>query len=225
LARAEMAEASGDIPKSVIPVVTPISLPEMVAIDIDKKPFVGRGGSIVNISTTGLIGNTNVFVPIRSYNDLSIGETLKEFVQNRMRDGEALYEALGDSDGNVGIVVGAAGRNKAVATDPLGNPYDYVSQPANNAKNGDLINVRAHTIMSAIAGSVDRIASIQLAQNIQVQATNVGTDKDVVGVPEFRAVNGAIVPTPERDGGLIDGAFIATKYVGPILGGNFVPGF
>ena len=196
-----------------------------VAFNVDKKPFVGRGGSIMNISTSGVIGNIGASVPIRSYNDLSNGETVKEFVERRLRDGQALYESLGDSDGNVGIVVGSAGRNKAVATDPLGNPYDYVSQPAKNAKNGDLINVRAHTIMSAIAGSVDRIASIQLAQNIQVQATNVGTDKDVVGVPEFRSITGAIVPTPERDGGLIDGAFIAKKYVGPTLGGNFFPGF
>jgi hypothetical protein len=193
--------------------------------EVDKKSYVGRGGSILNVSMTGSVGNIAAAIPIKSYNDILNGESMKSFVERKLRDGEALFESLGDGDGNVGFVVGSAGRNKAVAVDPFGNPFEFASQPAVNAKNGDLMNIRVNTIMSAVAGSVDRIAAIQLAHNIQVQATNVGTDKGVVGVTEFLDLEGEIVSTPVRDGGLIDGAFVARKLTGSNIGGNVFPGF
>jgi hypothetical protein len=177
---------------------------------VDPKPFVGRGGSVLNVNIEGTVGNMSPFSPIHSYNDTFGGETIQQFVESRLRIGEVPFgfETLGDGDGNVGIVVGAAGRNKAVRLDPLGAPFDYLDQPATNGKNGDLINFSGAAIMSAVAGSVDRVAAIQLASNIRVNATLVGTDKDPVGSFDYLNENGDPVPQPVRDGSLIDGAFI-----------------
>jgi hypothetical protein len=187
----------------------------------DKKIYVGRGGSILNVNINGSAGNTDINSPIRSYNDILNGESMAEFVERRIRIGEAPFEALGDGDGNVGIVVGAAGRNKAVLLDPIGAPYEYFDQPATNAKNGDLINFKGREIMSAVAGSVDRLAAIQLAKNITVAAgTLVGQDKAPVGVLQYLNEFGLPIDEdgnpldhPVRDGRLIDGAFIAQKRV------------
>jgi hypothetical protein len=178
---------------------------------------VGRGGSIMNINLDSNIGNAAPSVGIKSYNDVLNGETVAEFVSRRMRIGTALVETLSDQDGNVGIVVGSAGRNKAVATDPLGAPYVFKSQPATKAKNGDLLNVTVNTLMSAVAGSVDRLAAIQLVSNINVTSgLLVGTDKDPLDSIDYLDPDGNPVASnpvrPVRDGRLIDGAVIAIKY-------------
>jgi hypothetical protein len=181
---------------------------------VDPKPFVGRGGSILNVDIAGTAGNMNASSPIHGYNDTLNGETIQDYVESHLRVGLGLgaTETLGDGDGNVGIVVGAAGRNKAVRLDPLGQPYDYIDQPATNAKNGDLISFEAQSIMSAVAGSVDRLAAIQLAKNIRVDGSKVGQDKDTVGSFDYLDQNGVPVLNPVRDGRLIDGAMIAKVY-------------
>lgn len=175
----------------------------------DKVSYVGRGGSIQNVNTKGNIGNSEAIVAIKSYNDILNGESMRDFVERRLRVGEALIESLGDSDGNVGIVVGSAGRIKAVVTDPVGAPYEYTTQPAKNARNGDLINITASEIMSAVAGSVDRIASIQLAKNI-FSSGGIGTSlKGPTGAPDFVNVDGTVDNTAELGGRLIDGILFA----------------
>jgi hypothetical protein len=117
--------------------------------------------------------------------------------------------------------VGSAGRNKAVRLDPIGAPFEFLDQPATFAKNGDLINFTGLGIMSAVAGSVDRLAAIQLAKDISVApGATVGQDKIPVG--EFNYLNefglpldefGNPLTQPVRDGRLIDGAVIAKTYV------------
>jgi hypothetical protein len=190
----------------------------------DKKPFVGRGGSVLNINISGTVGNMEAVAAIKSYNDVLGGETMKDFVERRIRIGETEYESLSDADGNVGIVVGAAGRNKAVALDPLGAPFEYISQPATGARNGDLINLNTAALMSAVAGSVDRLSAIQLASNIRVSGGDrVGADKGVADVPEYINERGEIVNAPVRDGRLLDGAVIAKTLVSnpPLVGRIF----
>ena len=182
---------------------------------VDPKPFVGRGGSIMNVDLSGTAGNIDPASPIHAYNDVFNGETVQDYVESHLRVGIGFgqLQTLGDGDGNVGIVVGAAGRNKAVRLDPLGQPYDYIDQPATNAKNGDLINFEAQSIMSAVAGSVDRLAAIQLAKSIRVDpGTKVGQDKNPIGSFDYLDENGVPVDHPVRDGQLVDGAIIAKFY-------------
>lgn len=186
----------------------------------DKTFYVGRGGSIQNIIFNGDIGNTNALAAIKSYNDVLNGETMQEFIERRVRVGESTFETLSDIDGNVGFVVGSAGRNKAVVLDPVGAPYEYTSQPATGAKNGSLINVSVPNIMSAVAGSVDRLARIQLVQNIFVPG-KVGTQKGDITKLEFIDAFGVPKLSPDIDGRLIDGALYAKNIVGsPNLDGN-----
>jgi hypothetical protein len=121
---------------------------------------------------------------------------------------------LDDNVGNVGIVVGAAGRNKAVVNTVGANPADpttYHSQPAQGGVNGSLISIEARNIMSAVAGSVDLIASIQLAKGIRVLKFVIGADKGVIGVNNYLDPFGAPTATgdPVLDGRLVDGALIA----------------
>lgn len=175
----------------------------------DTKTYVGNGGSIQNIAFNGKVGNTELAVAIKSYNDILNGETLKDYVERKIRIGEDVFETLSDANGNVGFVVGSAGRNKAVADEDA--PLDFNSKPATGAKNGSLININVSMIMSAVAGSVDRIASIQLAQNVFTSGNVFGSDKGVEGVKEYIDETGNIDPAPAPDGRLIDGAFIISK--------------
>ncbi len=185
----------------------------------DPVPFVGRGGSIQNVTVAGNIGNVtgdnpntpqNEDVAIKSYNDILNGETIAQFVDARLRNG---FGTITDADGNVGAVVGAAGRNKAVVIDPVNNPNVYTSQPASFAKNGDLITMTARNILSAVAGSVDRIASIHLTKGLRVLGGVLGADKGVKGQLDYLDENGAPTPPPGgpvRDGRLIDGALVTS---------------
>jgi hypothetical protein len=203
----------------------------------DAKPFVGSGGSVTNVVVTGDIGNTtpddpaiagNQAVPIKSYNDILNGQSMAKWVDLKFINNPAFVVSLDDTDGNVGLVVGAAGRNKAVVLDPVNSPGVYRSQPASNALNGSLINLTAKNLMSAVAGSVDRIASIYLAQGIKVPPGIIGSEKGEAGAGTPNYLDQFGNPTekngdvtrgePVLEGKLIDGALVAKKILD--LAGN-----
>lgn len=165
----------------------------------DKVSYVGNGGSVRTVEVAGDIGNigvdvletgpggiplasalqVNQNVAILSYNKLNLGETMAQYVQEKFRDGTRGF-TLTDGDGNVGIVVGAAGRNKGIELDPVNRPNDFETQPSSNSRAGSLVNLTTRNLMSAVAGSVDRIAAIYSAQNIAILGGTVGTDKGSV---------------------------------------------
>ena len=104
--------------------------------------------------------------------------------------------------------------------DPVGNPTVYTKLPSAKVSNGSLINIEARDIMSAIAGNVDRIASITVAKNIRVLNGIIGSDKPAplgapvpgaLGTKDYLDQNGVYIANgrPVRDGRLVDGAFIA----------------
>ena len=219
-------------------------------------PFVGRGGSVQNIQLTGDIGNVDLglvnpntgvidpstIVAIKGYNDLlGSGQTVRQYADQKFRIEPLIgVTSLSDADGNVGIIVGAAGRNKMVTLDTVGNPGGYTSQPAQRGVNGNLIDIGARNILAAVAGSTDRIASIQVVKNIQVVNGIVGSDKPkpdlsgAFGVPlvfgtfDYFDRNGILVPSgsqgespgPVLDGRLFDGAIVGKTFLDGV--GNVV---
>jgi hypothetical protein len=173
----------------------------------DTTLFVGKGGSVRNVTLAGNVGSIIPGVGIKSYNNLDAGETVADFVENRLRGG---FGQLTDADGNVGIVVGAAGRNKAVAVDP-NQPLEFVDQPASGSRNGSLINISVNNLMSAVAGSVDRIASIQVSRDIRVPGGVIGADKAVIGQRDYLDRDGNPTSEPLLDGRLVDGALVTNR--------------
>jgi hypothetical protein len=155
-----------------------------------------------------------------------------DFVKNNLRNNSV---ALTDSLGNVGIVVGAAGRDKAVVQNPVDKPDTFVAQPAGaDPQNGSLINIQGHNLLAAVAGSVDAIAAIQLVKNVNIDfvagadkgvyelgsdgkvlRTNLGLDFGLVGQSEkdFILDNGMLASTPDIGGKLIDGWLVAKTIV------------
>ncbi len=194
---------------------------------IDPSSFVGRGGSISNVVADGNIGNVvSSQVPIKSYNDIRNGETMADFVQNKLRD-ESSPGAIDDSKGNVGLVVGAAGRIKSVF-----NGYDganqpiFPSTPAVGGVNGSVLNVQARNIMAAVAGSVERIAAIQSVKGVKLTGGGaIGANKDTFNDPDnerrFITIDGVATTAPVLDGILIDGAMV-TKSLPVNLAGKVV---
>ncbi len=180
-------------------------------LDKPKTTYVGKGGSISNISLAGEAGNMDASIGIKSYNNILAGETVADFVKTRLVAPLGLPEFLTDGIGNVGVVVGAAGRNKGVILDPFGGPITYRSLSARYGVNGSLENFTARNLMSAVAGSVDRIASIQLVKGLNI-AQNVGVDK--LG-GDYLDQNGAptVSHEPVLDGRNVDGGIVAKKYV------------
>jgi hypothetical protein len=205
----------------------------------DPKPFVGRGGSISVVRISGDIGNItpdsavtpaiNEAVPIKSYNNLLGGETFKEWTIAKLRPpvDPLFIVTLDDTDGNVGVVVGAAGRNKAAVSDPS-NPTAFRSQPATFAKNGDLVDIVAKNLMSAVAGSVDRIAAINIAKGIRVEPGTIGAEKNLIGStdPNYLDSNGVGTGTgePVLEGRLVDGAVVAHTFLNLAGGVVTLPG-
>lgn len=180
----------GDLPKSI------------------SATAIGKGGSIRNVNTGGTIGNINSGAAIKSYFDYTLGESMKTFIDSNMRDPLSPGSAQ-DDIGNVGIVVGAAGRLKKVFTgySPSHLPI-YQSAPAPSGKNGDLSSIHATAIMSAVAGNVNRIAAIQTVKDITVAAAQeVGVDKP--GAADYLDVFGVPKAKPEIDGSLVDGALVS----------------
>ncbi len=176
----------------------------------DKVSFVGKGGSISNINLDGNIGNIDPTVPIKSYNNLKLGQTIADFVEERLRD-RFVAGFVGDNVGNVGAVVGGSGRIKGVFSsfDAQGQPV-YESLPAVNGSNGELINVNARNIMSAVAGSVERVAAIRSIQKVTViTGGDAGTDKTSLPF-DYVDKLGNPLSEPVPDGGLVDGAIISS---------------
>ncbi|MDB6150785.1 MAG: Na-Ca exchanger/integrin-beta4 [Chthoniobacter sp.] len=198
----------------------------------DPKSFVGKGGSIINTTVAGNIGNIAFDVPILAYNDTDgdgqLDRSIAEFVREALRIApeEVLLNPpplLNDDLGNVGIIVGAAGRIKTVEV----SPGVFDSLPATFAVNGSLTGLSARNLMSAVAGDVNRIAAIQIASGLKIGSGTganftpgiVGADKE--GGP-YRDANGDILQEPVLDGGLIDGALVARRITDPLAGRVFI---
>jgi hypothetical protein len=173
---------------------------------LDLTTNAGRGGSISNVNVAGDIGDVNPTTAITAYNNINTGELISDFVANTL-----IGTPTADlrAAGNVGIVVGATGRVRD-------NNHDGELDPASVGINGSLTNVLASNIMSAVAGSVDRIASIQTLTNVEVRTEGAiyGADKSVpppatAGTRDYLDSNGVLIETPELGGELLDGAIIA----------------
>jgi hypothetical protein len=180
-------------------------------LDKGKTTYVGKGGSIRNVSLAGEAGNMDPAVGIKSYNNILAGETVADFVRDRLVKILGEPEILTDEVGNVGVVVGAAGRNKGIILDPIGAPTTYRSLSSRFGVSGSLENFTARNLMSAVAGNVDRLASIQVVKGLNI-FQNIGVDK--FG-GDYLDQN--LVPTvshePVLDGSSIDGGVIAKKYL------------
>lgn len=193
----------------------------------DKKGFVGVGGSVRNINIASSLGNASQTVALKSYNDVLNGQSFANFVQTSLIDElPAPFDAarLDDALGNVGIIVGAAGRNKAYVLDPFNDPTIYRTIPSRFGINGSLEFVFAKNLVAAVAGSVDRIASIQSYKAVTI-SNATGGDKTARlvtvpgGVPtlveDFADVFG--IPTtshePVLEGIMVDGAIVAKKFL------------
>jgi hypothetical protein len=180
--------------------------------DLEKSvssAAVGKGGSIRDVNTSGTLGNILPNIPIKSYFDFTLGESMKTFVDSQFRDALAAGSAE-DPSGNVGVVVGAAGRLKKVFSGYSTNHTPiFESAPAPGGKNGSLSSITATAILSAVAGNVARIAAIQTVSGITVApGQEVGVSKpDIVN---YISKLGLPVAEPEIDGALVDGAIISS---------------
>ena len=192
--------------------------------DTNTGRFVGQGGSVRGILADGTIGNILGNIPITSYNDIRSGETLTDFVNRSLRD-PVSAGSVDDSFGNVGIVVGAAGRLKeAFAGYDSGHNPVYESNPAAGALNGSLSDVTAREIMSAVAGNVERIAAIQFVSNVIISgAGEFGVDKTVGDPVNYLDKDGNPTPFPRLDGELVDGALISRTQATQTVNGKLVP--
>ncbi len=167
---------------------------------------VGNGGSVKNVSISGDIGNVDSTTAIRAYNNVLLNQRISDFVATQILGDPATV--LSDALGNVGIVVGSNGRVR----DSAGDGND-VLDPSTAKSSGSLINVSARNIMSAVAGSVDRINAIANVSNLTttIGSAIYGADKGAVGLGYFSS-NGALLSglnaAPEIGGRLLDGAIV-----------------
>lgn len=173
---------------------------------ISSTTLVGKGGSITNLHIVGNIGNPDPDVPIKAYNDIASGELVADFVLNVLLRTPDLL--LNDDFGNVGMVVGASGR---VADNDKNGELD----PATAGVNGSAIDISARNITSAVAGSVDQIAGIQLISGMRVIINGgvVGADKIPVNSFDYLDANGLPTNTAQPGGALIDGAIFTKKII------------
>ncbi len=200
----------------------------------DRGVPVGIGGTVQGIKVAGSIGNTESNVPIKAYNDVFKHQSVANFLDDGLRDPRSLlspfdplYRPPGDfadATGVVGLVVGAAGRLKESQVGYADGIPLFRSVPAFAGTNGSAIDIAAGGIMSMVAGSVDRVASIQVVSGIQLTREGIlGTDKGRVGVSEYLDKDGLnIVSEPFLDGKLIDGALIYKSFV-PFFTGDRLP--
>ncbi|MEQ1862863.1 MAG: hypothetical protein ABMA13_23320, partial [Chthoniobacteraceae bacterium] len=189
----------------------------------DLASFIGRGGSISKVRVDGSIGNLDPQVPIKSYNDIRTGQTMDDFVRLKLRD-ESAPGSVSDTDGNVGLVAGAAGRVKSVFNGySVSNQPIFPTSPAVGGVNGSVFSVTARNIMSAVAGNVERIAAIQSVKDIKLTGGGiVGADKDRFNDPSNvrRFLDASLnpSPTPVLDGILIDGAIVSRSRPTDLIG-------
>jgi hypothetical protein len=161
---------------------------------------VGMGGSVSNITLAGTVGSIERFPvpvtypPIKSYTDLNGNGTDAEstatfiaddlggapasltqtsdfshaFVSTYFLNNPGVEFALTDAVGNVGIVAGRAGFIKG-------------GQAASDGVNGSVQDVAASSIMSIVAGSVNRVAPVQLISGITITNSDgvLGADKSL----------------------------------------------
>jgi hypothetical protein len=218
----------------------------------DAKSYVGKGGSITNVTVAGNIGNGDASTPIKSYTDTNAqpdgidDTTIAAFVQANFRIAPGVGGAptLNDQLGNVGAVVGVAGQIKQYQT----SPGVYTSLPAKGGVNGSFTNISARNLLSAVAGSVNQIAAIQVVSGVKIGSGSganfipgvIGADKDpsqfnpiIYTAPYFSDPtpgsnqdyydqNGQGVTEPVLNGRLIDGAIVAHTIVGTLSGRVFV---
>ena len=144
---------------------------------------------------------------------------MADFVKTRLVSDAGPPEFLTDAVGNVGVVVGSAGRNKGIIIDPFGAPITYRSLPARYGINGSLEDFTARNLMSAVAGNVARIASIQFVKNLNI-AQNVGVNK-LGGDYLDQNMQPTVSHEPVLDGSNIDGGIVAKKYLNAL--GKSVP--
>ena len=198
----------------------------------DAKPFVGKGGSITNTSIRGNIGNIDSAIPMGAYNDRDkdghVDQTLAEFVKDNFRiaPADALLfppPLLDDNFGNVGIIVGSAGRIKEYEV----SPGTLFQLPATFALNGSLTNLSARNLLSAVAGDINLIAAIQVASGIKIGSGVapfftpgiIGADKlPTLPGNDYLDSNGDKINEPVLDGRLVDGAFVAHKITDSLAG-------
>ena len=113
-----------------------------------------------------------------------------------------------DSVGNVGIVAGAAGTVRG-------------AQPAEDGLSGSVTTLSASSIMSIVAGSVERVVPVSSLSGVTLTSPDgvLGADKSVNspfgpnGVLDYYNQAGMDVPTLEAGGRLIDGAIFAQNIV------------
>lgn len=169
----------------------------------NQKTNVGKGGSVSNITLNGSAGDLRANQAIRSYNE--VGESMADFVSDFLA--ADFTDPLTNSVGNVGVVVGAAGR---VANDLA----------SSNTLNGSVTNfTTTKGIMSMVAGSVNRVSAILALNNITVATGGViGAYKD--GGPVHNPSTPLYYTSPDKTstsgtlvsgGALLDGGILTTK--------------
>ena len=198
----------------------------------DPKSFVGKGGSITNTNIRGNIGNIDSAVPMGAYNDRDkdghIDQSIADFVKDNFRISPEdallfLPPLLDDTFGNVGIIVGSAGRIKEYEI----SPGTLLQLPATFALNGSLINLSARNLLSAVAGDINQIAAIQVASGIKIGSGVapfftpgiIGADKlPTLPGNDYLDSNGDKINEPVLDSRLVDGAFVAHKITDSLAG-------
>ena len=163
----------------------------------DAKTNVGTGGSIQNVKLVGEAGRVTNDTGIAK--DIAIKSYGPDFVQTTLRD--APDTQLTSAVGNVGVIVGEAGRVRA----------DLIAGDG-TAKAGSVSAFTARNIMSMVAGSVDRIAQFRVAGAISAVDGIYGAYKDVpnphpANSPLYLLPDGLTTSaTPTVGGKLMDGA-------------------
>ena len=181
---------------------------------------VGQGGSISNIAVAGTIGTVSRDTslgatsnpPIKSYSATDpvtnvTTTSLTDFV-NFLASPDSLLFRLDDTVGNVGMVAGAAGTVSG-------------GQPASNGINGSVATVSASSILSIVAGSVDRVAPVSVLSGVTVTSPDgvLGADKSPNspfgpnGVLDYYNTAGIDVANLQSGYRLIDGAIFASSIV------------
>lgn len=128
-----------------------------------ERPGVGRGGSVSGIRLDGNAGNIAPDAAIQSYN--GPGQSMQDFVNQKLLGNNG--DTLTDADGNVGVVVGAAGR-VSVNLSPSTQGYGAIG-----GVNGSVNGFSALNIMSMVAGSVNRISAILSLSGVSVPVGGV----------------------------------------------------
>lgn len=160
------------------------------AVQLFSSNTVGLGGSVTGVLLAGEAG--------RSAKEVAISTYSSDFVDRILRNGWGTQ--LNDTLGNVGVVAGAAGTVKnGLAGDGA-------------AKNGSVTDLAARSIMSIVAGSVDRIAAVKTLSGISISTGILGAWKvnpiEHPNSPLYFNADGAIVSSPVLGGRLMDGAIV-----------------